>query len=146
MKDYAATLPLCGDVELVAIASRRIVIVGDVRRILGEGVVYISIYRIAVAVKFPVAGHWHHAPRLVIVVHTPELLGTLGRRSTPMETPLATYILYERGLTARQCLLRRGVWHKRSTRRELILGKHLGILPIGVLRHGCNGNQHKYSS
>ena len=63
----------------MAIAPRRVVVVGDEWWVLGVRVVYVGVYRVAVALNLPVAWHGYGVPCAIVVGNALEALGRLGR-------------------------------------------------------------------
>jgi hypothetical protein len=76
----------------MAITSRRVIVVWYIWRILWEWIVDVGIYRHTIAQDLPITWHSDSCPLRIVVLQTPETLGTLSRALRPAELPLATNI------------------------------------------------------
>jgi hypothetical protein len=117
----------------MAIASRRVIVVGNEWRILRERIVHIGINRHAIAINLPITWYRHSCPLSIVIAHSLETFGGFGRGCCPMKLPIPTDILDPLRCATRECLSKRGIRGKRSPRGELIYSKHLWLLPVGML-------------
>ena len=132
MQDNISTVPLRGDREGVAIATCGVVVVGNVRWIHRVGVGNIGVDRHTKALNLPVARHLDCCPLAVVILLSPEAFGALCGGLGPVEAPLTANIHHQLRVSTLCGSLGCEVGCECRLCRELVLGKHLGILPIGV--------------
>ena len=93
MQNYTSAIPLCWDVEHMAIATRRIIVVRNKWWVQRIWIGNIRVDRHTIALYLPVTWYGHHSPLLIVILHSPETIWALSRSLSPMETPLTTDIL-----------------------------------------------------
>ena len=93
VSDDLLPLPRSGHKDLATIASHAVLFGRRNGRIVGvvsaPSISEIQIQRVTIAIEFPKSRYGHFSPRVVVIAHLKEVLGSFARRMHEVESPKA---------------------------------------------------------